>query len=606
MTSSTLFACFGTILALVAGALVFIFIIVPIIGHVFGFLARLIRFIFQEIRDIILVPVALFVCAIKLIRAAICVVLARWDIVHAETKAAKARIAEAWDRTVAIFIDNPLRVFAIEPPKQHKSPVQFKHVQVELNEAKQALETVRSSIVESKVRFEGYKILGTLPAGGSGAKLFIAQPDNAEQKVVIKYFDISSGSQLPQIVRESRAMESAKKLGLVLEHRLDTNRFWYATPYHEGEHLGVVTNTLHGTHKNLTNKQFKSILLYQQTLLQTLRKYHDAGLWHKDVKPDNIIIHDETAHLVDLGLVTPLASAMTLTTHGTEYFRDPELVRQAMRGVKVHQVDGSKFDVYGAGAVLYFMLENTFPAHGCLSDFSKQSPEGLRWIVRRAMADYDKRYDSIEEMLGDVEAVLRSSHISKVRPADLPSVNESDVELDTVHVNARRLPSRTTPSTGGGPFPKRTYRTETSGIIAIIISIIVGVFVIFDFTDDPAIPTIETQRASILDYPQPGGRILILNDLGVSSNDEVRRMATNTIAQLDVVGWDVFIDPDVEARVRSWLPSDLQSVEDMTKLGNEKISGVLVLQQGNNGEIELTLIDKEGAHVFDVVQYVDG
>ena len=83
-------------------------------------------------------------------------------------------------------------------------------------------------------------------------------------------------------------------------------------------------------------------------------------------------------------------------------------------------------------------------------------------------------------------------------------------------------------------------------------------------------------------------------------------MATNTIAQLDVVGWDVFIDPDVEARVRSWLPSDLQSVEDMTKLGNEKISGVLVLQQGNNGEIELTLIDKEGAHVFDVVQYVDG
>ena len=154
-------------------------------------------------------------------------------------------------------------------------------------------------------------------------------------------------------------------------------------PYHEGDHLGVVTSLLHGTSSHLNNKNLRTVLLYQQTLLQTLREYHKAGLWHKDVKPDNIIVHDGRAHLVDLGLVTPLASAMTLTTHGTEYFRDSELVRQAMRGVKVHQIDGSKFDVYSAGAVLYFMLENTFPPHGGLSGFNKKSPEGVRWIVRR-------------------------------------------------------------------------------------------------------------------------------------------------------------------------------------------------------------------------------
>ena len=48
-----------------------------------------------------------------------------------------------------------------------------------------------------------------------------------------------------------------------------------------------------------------------------------------------------------------LRSSMTLTTHGTEYFRDPEMVRMALKGVKVHQVNGAKFDVYAAGAVLY-------------------------------------------------------------------------------------------------------------------------------------------------------------------------------------------------------------------------------------------------------------
>ena len=68
--------------------------------------------------------------------------------------------------------------------------------------------------------------------------------------------------------------------------------------------------------------------------------------------------------------MTPLRSGMTLTTHGTEYFRDPEMVRLALTGVKVHEVDGAKFDVYAAGAVLFSMIENSFPAHGGLSQIT--------------------------------------------------------------------------------------------------------------------------------------------------------------------------------------------------------------------------------------------
>jgi len=77
-------------------------------------------------------------------------------------------------------------------------------------------------------------------------------------------------------------------------------------------------------------------------LISTLSTYHRGGLWHKDVKPDNIIVDggpSARAHLVDFGLVSSLRSAMTLTTHGTEYFRDPEMVRLALKGVKVHEVD---------------------------------------------------------------------------------------------------------------------------------------------------------------------------------------------------------------------------------------------------------------------------
>ncbi|MEM9066719.1 MAG: hypothetical protein AAGB51_14665 [Planctomycetota bacterium] len=284
--------------------------------------------------------------------------------------------------------------------------------------------------------FDGYTITGSLTAGGSGGKLYVAQPDevklagfarNGQQdvdRVVIKTFNLKDGSSLPQIVRERRALDAAKKLGLVLEHDLTEERFYYVMRYVPGEPLGAVTTKLHNQAgpEGLDGRRLKQGLTYVADLLETLGTYHSGGLWHKDVKPDNIIIHDERAHLVDLGLVSELRSAMTLTTHGTEYFRDPELVRMALKGVKVNQVDGGKFDIYAAGAVLFSIIENSFPAHGGLSQVTRRCPESLRWVIRRSMAEYDQRYTTTGAMLADVNAVLAAEDPFTVRPADLPSM----------------------------------------------------------------------------------------------------------------------------------------------------------------------------------------
>ena len=314
--------------------------------------------------------------------------------------------------------------------------------------------------------FPGFEITGSLPAGGSGAKLYIARPEEKTRRslpggpesVVIKSFALAEGSSLPQIVRESRSLDSARRLGLVLAHELDETRFWYAMPYHPGEHLGVVVRNAHavGVEGGLRGERLAEMLGYQIDLVGTLDRYHRDGLWHKDVKPENIIVHDGGAHLVDFGLVTSLRSAMTLTTHGTEYFRDPEMVRMAMRGVKVHEVDGAKFDVYGAGAVLYFLLENTFPGHGGLSRFERPAPEALRWVVRRAMADYAQRYGSAAEMLADLRFVAASDDPWSVVPADLPSMSAESIEL--VDADGPVSP-RTAPS---APPPPASARRGTS------------------------------------------------------------------------------------------------------------------------------------------------
>lgn len=288
-------------------------------------------------------------------------------------------------------------------------------------------------------QFDGYTIVGSLPGGGSGGRLYIAEP-SAEKiaafarqgqksvgRVVIKSFSLADGSTLPQIVRENRALPAAKRMGLILEHDLTEERFYYVTRYVPGESLGITTQRLHAAAgSGLGREQLASVCGYAADLLRTLTVYHEGGLWHKDVKPDNIIVAEGRAHLVDFGLVTPLRSSMTLTTHGTEYFRDPEMVRMALRGVKVHEVDGAKFDIYAAGAVLYSMIENSFPAHGGLSQITKPCPEALRWIVRRAMTDYDKRYESAALMLEDIETVLRADDPYAVKPFALPSMRGSE------------------------------------------------------------------------------------------------------------------------------------------------------------------------------------
>ncbi|MGI9013193.1 MAG: serine/threonine protein kinase [Phycisphaerales bacterium] len=307
-------------------------------------------------------------------------------------------------------------------------------------------------------KFDGYKITGSLRGGGSGGKLYIAQPlpekkaalPHIPDRVVIKSFALADGSSLPQIVRESRALECAKQLGHVIEHGMTESRFHYVMPYIPGDHMGVVARDLHARSggKGLREKDLHKAVAYAADLVATLAGYHQGGFWHKDVKPENIIVHDGRAHLVDLGLVTSLRSPMTLTTHGTEYFRDPEMVRQALRGVKVHDVDGSKFDIFAAGAVLYFLLENTFPAHGVLSRFNQKSPESLRWVVRRAMAEYDKRYPNAETMLADLQFIAASADPFAVRPVDLPSMSGAD--MSSLHIDA---PDPLSVHFAGSPVP---------------------------------------------------------------------------------------------------------------------------------------------------------
>ena len=486
------------ILGTLAAAALALYAAFHLLGLVFWLVGGAIVFALQEARDAVQLAVKLIQVLFTIPRILIAVILGRWSAARHHGDTLELNLLRCFRLVYQLAIGNLWEVFVSRPMKQSKSdkmvtasvvvvdtdkepPMSYaqatrKKARAAYKAKKEELKRKKARIKEEKALlkgetaarkaakakpslhtpgpdkpkrgqgFDGYKVVGSLPSGGSGAKLYVADPTaekraaltrnskEVSEQVVIKCFTLDEGSNLSQIVRESRALESAKQLGMVYEHGLDERRYFYVMPYVAGENLSRVSERMHAMagDKGLSGRQIQQALSYVGDLLAALQTFHEGGLWHKDIKPDNVVIRNGRAHLVDLGLVTPLTSAMTLTTHGTEYFRDPELVRQALKGAKVQDVDGVRFDLYGAGAVLYSLVEDSFPAHGSLSTISKDCPNTVQWVVRRAMADLNSRYNSAAEMLADVRTIQAAADPFALKPASLPSMGGQAMEPDVM------------------------------------------------------------------------------------------------------------------------------------------------------------------------------
>ncbi len=294
----------------------------------------------------------------------------------------------------------------------------------------------QGSRLESYGFEDRYEIVERLPQGGSTARVFVVKPRRVDdqEKRVLKLFDLTLGSHLESMIRESGAVQLATRLGIVLDSRMTGTSFYYVMPYYPGVTLTRQVSEVHrplGDGSSPGGSDLARFLVWLRDLLAIIVAYHEQGVFHKDIKPDNLIVGADGLHLIDIGLLTPLESALQLTTHGTECFRDPEMVKLASRGTPIRDVNCAKLDIYSIGAVFHFMLEGSFPASGSLSRFTRPIPFCLRWVSSRAMADFDKRYASAREMLRDVEelqALSVKTPLDAITVSSLPSFREIPAE----------------------------------------------------------------------------------------------------------------------------------------------------------------------------------
>jgi serine/threonine protein kinase, bacterial len=163
-------------------------------------------------------------------------------------------------------------------------------------------------------------------------------------------------------------------------------------------------------------------------VLGGLAAAHRAGLVHRDVKPENVLISDDgDVKIVDFGLVRAVAEAGITSTSvilGTAAYLSPEQVRDGTAS--------PRSDVYAAGIVAYELLTGQTPFTGdsALSvayqrldaDVPPPStvingvPTQFDELVGRATArDPAERYADAQDMGTELEAIVEELQLPEFR-----------------------------------------------------------------------------------------------------------------------------------------------------------------------------------------------
>jgi serine/threonine-protein kinase len=149
---------------------------------------------------------------------------------------------------------------------------------------------------------------------------------------------------------------------------------------------------------------------------RALAHAHEAGLVHRDVKPDNVLLtRDGIAKLCDLGLVQDRPEAAR--SLGTPHYISPEQARGT------GEVD-VRSDLYSLGATLYHMLTGRTPFLGNarmvmvqhlsdepppIRDLEPEVSEELAAVVKKLMRkDPERRYQTPGHLLEALQAYEES------------------------------------------------------------------------------------------------------------------------------------------------------------------------------------------------------
>lgn len=246
-------------------------------------------------------------------------------------------------------------------------------------------------------------ILEPLGSGGMGS-VFCAYDPRLERKVAVKLVR-GGGAASARVLREARMLGKLNHPNVV-------------AVYDATETDGVISIVMElAPGESLrrwleTARAWRDVLAVMQQAGSGLAAAHRAGVVHRDVKPDNVVIGPDRARLVDFGLASPSEgeSADALEGSGTPSYMAPEVLAGAPAN--------AASDQFSFGVTLFEALYGARPHRaergGTLEDAAREAerarvPRGREvpgWLHRVAMralaAAPEARFPSMDALVTEL------------------------------------------------------------------------------------------------------------------------------------------------------------------------------------------------------------
>lgn len=303
-------------------------------------------------------------------------------------------------------------------------------------------------------QIEHYRIASRLGSGGMG-DVYLAEDLKLKRRVALKllppHFTVNP-DRVRRFEREARAASKLNHPNLVTIYEIgrSNSTHFIVTEYVEGKTLRQLIKE-----KPLTLNEALNVTIQ---VADALRGAHAAGIVHRDVKPENIMVRrDGYVKVLDFGLAklseggaatSDLETPTLLQSHpglvmGTAHYMSPEQAR----GRDV----GPGSDIWSLGIVLYELLAGHVPFTGETPSHVMVSlmedplpplrnhakvPDQLDQIVTKALCkNQAERYQSARQLARDLKRLKQSLQVSsQALLTTVPSTRRA-IEGDSVAAN---------------------------------------------------------------------------------------------------------------------------------------------------------------------------
>jgi RNA polymerase subunit RPABC4/transcription elongation factor Spt4 len=204
-----------------------------------------------------------------------------------------------------------------------------------------------------------YRIVRLLGRGGMGS-VYLARDLTLDREVAIKVVKTADDSReiYDRFRREARTAAKLSHPNIVPLHAFGEveGMPYFVMGYVRGESLA---DRLRRDGK-LSEEEARRIFV---EIADALDHAHRQGVVHRDVKPDNVLLEDESgrALLTDFGVAKAVDTGEPLTVHGsvigTPHYMSPE------QATGRSDIDG-RSDIYSLGVMTYAMLAGRLPFEG--------------------------------------------------------------------------------------------------------------------------------------------------------------------------------------------------------------------------------------------------